>query len=289
MTVNKPCVLDPDDGLKVDRIRIGNYSGLLLAAYNTPAMIEGLRQFFFIGWTADTIVVRSQDREVHCLVIDQDEVIYLKRYHMTGIRPLLRTILSLNKAQKAWCIGRRLLCRGIDTPLPIAILKRHVSSFSSEFVCITRGLSDAVDLYQAVLLVQGKNPTEQKKKKRLVKAVAQFVARLHRHNIYHGDFSADNILVRGNGDVEEIQVYLIDLDAVRTGYWISERRRIKNLEELGRNFLDLRAISMADRVRFLKVYMTDYTRSKDSLCKFFRKVQHRTEKRLAHFGQSFEH
>ena len=88
-------------------------------------------------------------------------------------------------------------------------------------------------------------------------------------------------------DRQDIRVYLIDLDAVRTSYWISERRRVKNLEELGRNFLDLGAISMADRVIFLKVYMAHYPRNKDSLGRFFRKVQHRTEKRLVHCGQSF--
>lgn len=276
-----------DDRTKVDRIRISGYTGSLLSTYNTPAVVETLRRFFTEGWSLDTVVARSEDRDVHSTVIDQDEVVYLKRVYVTGVKPLLRTAVGVNKAQKAWRIGRRLRKKGVDTPLPIALFKRRAPHFSLEFVCVTKGLADAVDLHNAVLQVQGKQPLQQKKKRCLIAAVAKFVARLHGNNVYHGDFSADNILVRGNGHTQEIRVYLIDLDAVRSSCWISERRRVKNLEELGRNFLDLRTISTADRVRFLKVYTAHCARNRDSLRQLFRKVQQRTEERLAHFGQSF--
>jgi hypothetical protein len=286
--LKSPGPLDSDDCMQVNRIRIGGYTGRLLSGYNTPAIVEDLRRLFTEKWSEGTIVARAESREVHCCVIGQDEVVYLKRYYVTGIKPFLRTVLRVNKAQKAWRTGRWLCQKGVDTPLPIALFKCYPFSFSSEFVCITKGLTDAVDLYRAVLQVKGKHPNQQKKKRCLIVAVATFVARLHNYNIYHGDFSADNILVRGNREMQDIRVYLIDLDAVRTGYWISERRRVKNLEELGRNFLDLGTISIADRVRFLKVYMLHYTRNKDSLRQLFRKVQQRTALRLVRFGQSFD-
>ena len=287
MTVTIPGSLDSADHMKVNHISISGYSGRILEAYNTSAMVESLHRLFTEGWSMGIIVARSEDRDVHRCVFDQGEEVYLKRYYVSGIKPFLRTLLRVSKAQKAWRTGRRLRRKEIDTPLPMALFKYRRSYLSSEFVCITKGLPDAVDLYKAVLQVQGEQPSQQKKKRRLIAAAAKFTARLHCHNIYHGDFSADNILVREDMDRQDIRVYLIDLDAVRTSYWISERRRVKNLEELGRNFLDLRAISMADRVMFLKVYMAHYTRNKDSLRQLFRKVQHRTEKRLVHFGQSF--
>lgn len=282
-------MLDSDDFTGVNRIRINGYSGMMLARYSAPEMVEGLRRFFLKKWPAETVVARSDDREVHRCVIGKDMVVYLKRYHVSGIKPLLRTILRLNKAQKAWRIGRRLLLKGIDTPLPIALFKCCSSGGSMEYVCVTKGLPDAIDLYTAVLHVQGRLPSQRERKRDLVSAVARFTAHLHCHHIYHGDFSADNILIRGVADHQEIRPYVIDLDAVRTGYWISERRRVKNLEELGRNFLDLGVISIADRVRFLKEYMRHYTKNKDILPVFFRKVRQRTEKRLAHFDQSFGH
>lgn len=273
--------------MEVNGICISSYSGRLLAAYNTSAMVGGLHRLFTEGWSMDTIVARSEDRDVHCCVFDQGDVVYLKRYYVSGVKPFLRTLLKVHKAQKAWRIGRRLYRKGIDTPLPIAFFKCRTSAFSSEFVLVTKGLPDAVDLRKAVLQVQGDHALQQKKKKRLIAAAAKFVARLHCHGIYHGDFSADNILVREKMDAQEIRVYIIDIDAVRTSYWISERRRVKNLEELGRNFLNLQTISIAERVRFLKVYMAHYTPNKDTLRQLYRKVQERTEKRLVHFGQSF--
>jgi tRNA A-37 threonylcarbamoyl transferase component Bud32 len=287
--LKKPSVLGPNDCIKVDHLRVGSYAGMLLSSYNTPAMVDGLHRFIKADWAADTIVTRNEDREVHCCAINQDEVVYIKRYHIAGIKPLLRTVLRLNKAQKAWRIGRGLYRKGIDTPLPIALFKCWTSCFSLEFVCITKGLPDAVDLHKAVLQVHGNTPSQKKKKRRLIIAVAKFAARLHSNNIYHGDFSADNILVWRNESTGAIRVYLIDLDAVRTSYRISERRRIKNLEELGRNFLNLRTISIADRFSFIKIYMVHYAGSKDGLTTFFRKVKKRTEIRLSYFGQSFDH
>lgn len=287
MTFNNPLAVDENIDMKVTGIHLSGYSGILLVVFNSPKMVDGLGQFFKENWSDDTLVARSKDREVHCYTITGDLSIYLKRYYVEGFKPFLRTALGLNKAQKAWRVGRRLKRRGLDTPLPIALFNRGASRFSSEFVCITKGLSDAIDLHDAVLQVQGKDPSQQRQKHDLIKAAAKFVALLHSHYIYHGDFSADNILVRGIGDAQEIRIYLIDLDAVRTSFWISERRRIKNLEELGRNFLDLRTISISDRVSFLKVYLKYYTRNRDSLHTLFRKARKRTEKRLARYNQSF--
>ncbi|MEN8246678.1 MAG: lipopolysaccharide kinase InaA family protein [Thermodesulfobacteriota bacterium] len=287
MTSKNPVAGDETVDMNVTGIHISGYSGILLVVFNFPEMVEGLGQFFKENWSEGTMVARSKDREVHCYTINRDLVIYLKRYYVEGIKPFLRTALRLNKAQKAWRVGRRLKRMGLDTPLPIALFNHGASRFSSEFVCVTKGLGDAIDLHDAVLQVQGKDPSQQRKKQDLIKAAARFVARLHSHNIYHGDFSADNILVRGIGDAQEIRIYLIDLDAVRTSFLISERRRIKNLEELGRNFLDLRTISIAHRIRFLKVYLKHYTRNRDSLHTLFRKVRKRTEERLAKYNQSF--
>ena len=157
-----PGPLLSDECTKVHRIRIGECTGKLLSGYNTPAIVEDLRRLFTEAQSADTIVARSEDREVRCCVVGQSEVVYLKRYHVTGLEPFLRTVLRVNKAQKAWRIGRWLCRRGINTPLPIALFKCHPFSLSSEFVCITKGLTDAVDLYSAVLQVKGKHPNQQK-------------------------------------------------------------------------------------------------------------------------------
>jgi len=176
---------------------------------------------------------------------------------------------------------------GIDTPLPIALLKHRLSAFSSEHVCITQGIEDAVALRDAAGLQTAPDIPFRAMKKTLIDAVARFVARLHMNGIYHGDFTADNILVRHEDDEENMCVILIDLDAVRSNFRISARRRIKNIDELGRNFLDLRLVSTTDRAMFIKKYLSYYGRDKRSWRQLFKVVQQRTERRLAIHHRSF--
>ena len=121
MTVTIPGSLDSADHMKVKHICISGYSGRILAAYNTSAMVESLHRLFTEGWSMGTIVARSEDRDVHRCVFDPGEVVYLKRYYVSGIKSFLRTLLRVNKAQKAWRTGRRLCRKGIDTPLPMAL------------------------------------------------------------------------------------------------------------------------------------------------------------------------
>ena len=122
---------------------------------------------------------------------------------------------------------------------------------------------------------------------RIIDAVAAFVARLHLNGVYHGDFTADNILVQDDVDGGTVRVFLIDLDAIRSAHRISGRRRIKNIDELGRNFLDLRLISTADRAMFIQKYLAYHGRDKRSWRQLFKKVQQRTEHRLIIHNKRF--
>jgi len=261
-------------------IRIGEYKGILLTQHHTPTVIKGLHRFFNSGWSMEKAVACADDRDVHRHRFDDGAVVYIKRYHVSGIKPCLRSLFNVNKAQKAWRTGRRLRLKGVDTPLPIALLKHRKTFFSYEYLCITKGLTDAVALRDIIHLQSGKEPVRGIRKRSLIGKVAEFVAGLHTHNIYHGDFTADNILLRNSEAGNEMRIYLIDLDAVRTGFRISDRRRVKNLDELGRNFLDLRIISTADRARFLKYYLLHYPCEKRTLKQLFKVVQQRTEHRL---------
>jgi serine/threonine protein kinase len=115
-------------------------------------------------------------------------------------------------------------------------------------------------------------------KRQLIKNVAEFLGKLHLGGIYHGDLTADNIFVERTNT--QFHIYLIDLDSVRSTHWISSRRRIKNLDELGRNFLDLRVISTFDRGYFLKHYLRTYTKEPLTYRQLFACVRQRTQNQL---------
>jgi len=282
---HKPYSITIDE--KVAPIHVAGYRGRMLVRYRTPTLVEGLRAFIADGWPMEKAVARADDREVHQISFGKGEGFYVKRYQVKGFKLFLRTLLCVNKAQKAWRIGRKMRLKGIATPLPMALLKKRHSLFWTEYVCITKGLFDAVALSEAVARVQGRQQYQRERRRRLIADGAEYLADLHIHKIYHSDFTADNILVRESEDGQRFEIFLIDLDAVRTIFRISDRRRDKNLERMGRNFLDLRMISTADRARFLKYYLGYYSCEKRSLRKLFRDILKRTEQRLEDRGLSF--
>ena len=131
------------------------------------------------------------------------------------------------------------------------------------------------------------NRLTRSEKNRFISRAAEFLAHLHLVGVYHGDLTARNILVEQEDDGAVVRFYLIDLDAIRSTSWISGRRRIKNLDELGRNFLNLKIVSTQDRARFLKAYLGIYQKEKKSFKHFFRDVSQRTKRRIAKHGQRF--
>ena len=102
----------------------------------------------------------------------------------------MRTVLLKNKAQKYWRFARKLIIKGIHTPLPVAYLRYRRSFFFSEYIIITEGVRKAIRLDDAVLGITNRE------KKALILSVAKFVGDLHSNGIYHGDFNAGNILVK---------------------------------------------------------------------------------------------
>ena len=205
------------------RVHIAGYGGIMLSAYSSSARVVEIRTFLAQGWAGKNPVASAADRAVYRWRCPHGEVFYVKRYQMKGFNLFLRTLAGVNKAQKAWRIGRKMRRKNIGTPLPIAMLKKWRSLFRTEYLGITQGLTDAVSLDEAVARVQGRQHFRQKR--RLIADVAKYMADLHLHKIYHSDFTVDNVLVRKREEGQGFDINLIDLDAVRTIPWISARRR----------------------------------------------------------------
>ncbi len=307
---------------------------------------------------------KSDDREVYRLKIKIKEgnsknlenpqswsEIYIKRYYTVNWKQRIQTLLHSHKAQKSWKIGKTLIKREIPTPLPIAYLTRKKnplqggaggesplqggvrggSFLSTEHVLVTQGIENGVRLSDYIRRYVQMNPElaherlSLSEKRELIRSVAEFLAHLHTEGIYHGDFTARNILVedmrhstppyppqggiptpcpskegiisswppstslRTDSSKGEslFRIYLVDLDAVRSTRWISDQRRIKNLDEIGRNFLDLRVFSTTDRGRFLQYYLGANPKETRTFKQLFRCVLQRTQKRLRKYGKDF--
>ncbi|GAK54980.1 lipopolysaccharide core biosynthesis protein rfaY [Candidatus Vecturithrix granuli] len=274
-------------------VTLAGYSGYLLEIWNVPDFRVQLQAFLASDRDVHAPLTKYSDRAVYCLKLNSGEV-YIKRYLINNLKPTIQALFQAHKAQKSWRIARILLRKGILTPQPVAFLHCRTSWRSGEYLLITQGVAGGLSLreywqfapekkYLSSYFQEGDNPIALKRA--LIRSVAEFLGKLHLAGAYHGDLTANNILLARCG--EQWRVYLIDLDAVRSTRWISERRRIKNLDELGRNFLDLRLLTTPDRLRFLKYYLNTYTKETRTLRELFYAVLQRTQFRLQKHQQQF--
>jgi hypothetical protein len=207
---------------------------------------------------------------------------YIKYYCINKPKGRLQSLLHCSKPHKAWGFNDFLSTRGIATPELMAHLQKGALLGKREHLIITKGirghsLREAIDFDLPL-----------KQRKDLLRAVAHVLAKLHDVGVYHGDFSAFNIMVE---EAPQMlfgwRVYIIDLEAIRSLHYISLRRQIKNLEELGRNFTNLADVSTRDRLRFLKYYIEGREKRLPSARKFRTKICKRTYKRMRYFGKEF--
>jgi tRNA A-37 threonylcarbamoyl transferase component Bud32 len=278
-----------DDGKNVDRavfVQVAGYHGRMAPTYHSEPFLRQLRSFLSQEKILQKPIKVSKTSEVFQWRYEET-LLYMKRYLCAGMKLFFQTVFQLNKAQKSWRVGRYLLKRGIDTPQPIFYFRRRISTFKSDHILATAGIQNNMSLRDYINRNFQKNRFTQSEKRIFIARVAHFLGRLHLCGVYHGDLTSRNILVEQGNDVSHTRLFLIDLDAIRSTHWISRRRRIKNLDELGRNFLDLKIISTYDRARFLKNYLEIYHREKKSFKYLFREVGQRTTRRLVKHGQRF--
>ncbi len=264
----------------------------ILPQYDVPAFRERLNRFFDVDLKTQAPLTAYPDREVYVLKRQSPdmpgaETIYLKRYVLINAKQIAQALFRTHKSQKAWRIANILLQKGILTPQPVAFFRRRARGVPDEFVLLTEGIPSGLSLRQYVRQWLDAQPKGErvKLKRRLIRGVAEFLASLHLAGVYHGDLTANNIFIELRED--DVRVYLIDLDSVRSTRWISRHRRIKNLDELGRNFLELRLFSTSDRVRFLTCYLARYGKDTETVRGLFYEVWQRTQYRLRKHRQRF--
>jgi tRNA A-37 threonylcarbamoyl transferase component Bud32 len=208
---------------------------------------------------------------------------FVKYYRVRRMKARLQSLLHCSQSHKAWRYSYRLANRGICTPQAVAHLKCGKLLGRQEHLLITRGIPGQTlrDVVQSQPALHARRA--------LLRAMAEFLARLHETGVYHGDFSALNVIVQKDAEsANGWRIHLIDLDAIRSMRYIPLRRQIKNLDELGRNFTSLKEVSIRDRLRFLCCYQMARTKPPHSTQRLKAKVCRRTAHRMQGYGKSFE-
>ncbi|MFQ3324548.1 MAG: hypothetical protein ACI90U_002377 [Pseudomonadales bacterium] len=130
-----------------------------------------------------------------------------------------------SKGKRHWQNATAMLQRGISTPEPIAYFERHTNSGVENNYYLAAFIENAFSARQIFSssnaneeTCQGANTEE------LLKALAQFICRMHNSGILHCDLSAGNILITVTDN--NIQSYLIDIGRARVIDQLSTRQRL---------------------------------------------------------------
>jgi tRNA A-37 threonylcarbamoyl transferase component Bud32 len=172
--------------------------------------------------------------------------IYVKQHHLPDRVTRLRQCLRAPKAKREFDRLVEFARRGVPAPQPLGW--GAAPGWASESLIITRALDDVTPLNR--IFVAG--AIEAKARRNLAEHLGRFVARLHGAGVDHRDLHSGNIVVRQStaGDVE---LFLVDLDAVRLTSPLPHWRSIANLSLFAGGCLP--ATTRTDRLRFLRSYV----------------------------------
>jgi tRNA A-37 threonylcarbamoyl transferase component Bud32 len=150
-----------------------------------------------------------------------------------------------SRAVKSWVAAHGLLVRGIDTPLPLAVLERTCGPLRSEAFLVTRLLPEARELNDYILATD-----LAARKGDFIAALAAQLKNMHDRGIYHADLKSNNILVQETGP--GWRFFLIDLDRTYFLDNLSFSQRANNLAQINASVSS--RMTVRDRLKFFHFY-----------------------------------
>ena len=155
--------------------------------------------------------------------------------------------------ERAWGVGRALDVRGVENPATLALALRRGIGPPRAILLTER--ADGAETLHSDLLARLWPPGVADAPAHEIEQLAEWVRTLHDTGIYHRDLNPGNVLVTrssGEGERDELAFSLIDLDSVVPGRRLTDRRRRRNLVQLG--LVPEGHLHPRDRLRFLRAY-----------------------------------
>jgi tRNA A-37 threonylcarbamoyl transferase component Bud32 len=198
------------------------------------------------------VVKHGPHRTVYHVVLPELDF-YLKHNRLADCRAKLREWLRPSKARSEYEHARTVAARQVPTFEPLALGEPCRGTPARDSFLIARALPETRPLnsFLETTLPQWPLRRRARLRQRLAVALARLLAHMHDAGIAHHDLHPGNLLLRLDGG-DGIELFLIDLHAVRIGGSLSWRARRANLILLNRWFL-LRC-TRTDRLRFWRAY-----------------------------------
>ena len=185
--------------------------------------------------------------------------VYMKQHNALSIGHRLASFFLPSAALRSLAGAVTLLQAGYATARPVAAVEHRNRGVLVKSFYFSEEISGAkaVDNFWRENLVALRGPAGYRTRRAFLQALARLLSSLHRRNIYHNDLKASNILIRNEqASLEQASMEglfsLIDLQGLRRCLYISKRRRVKNLAQLGRTLGQF--LSQSEKLYFLKAY-----------------------------------
>jgi tRNA A-37 threonylcarbamoyl transferase component Bud32 len=229
--------------------------------------------------------VKASSKSVLTVHALKDNVrVCVKGYRFLGIPYALKNLLRRTRALKSWIAANGLMVRGVDTPLPLAVLERRWGPFVRESFYITSWLDAARPLNTYIQTTAGLSARQPRAA--FITACALAIRKLHAGGIYHADLKSNNILVTERGDCSW-GFSFVDLDRVVFRRRLSFQQQANNLAQI--NASVSASMTLRDRLMFFRVY----ARETSWLCerrRYYKKIlQISRTKNTKPYGIEFDH
>ncbi|HEX5022996.1 MAG TPA: lipopolysaccharide kinase InaA family protein [Candidatus Binatia bacterium] len=190
--------------------------------------------------------------------------VYVKQQNVLSFGHRLASLFCASAALRSLSGAATLLQEGYAIARPVAAVeyRRRGVLITSFYVSeeIT-GAKTITDYWREDILAR-KGTEGQVRRRRALRKLAGLFKSLHERRIYHNDLKAANILALDKGPADEEILNLVDLQGARKCYYLSRRRRIKNLAQINRTLGN--HLTAKEKLTFLQEYVGDgiFTRRK---------------------------
>ena len=235
-----------------------------------------------------------KERNTVKLVLDEGHgksTFFLKRHTSPSVKEYLKLLTRFSWPKSAfneWRAIIRFHQIGIPTMIPVAAgVKRNRLRLVRESFILTQEIRNAyrLDHYLSKWLRRPLSKEEIKKKRRLIRQLAQLTRKMHTMGLNHRDYYLCHIFIRNTEEDGDFELFVIDLHRVDIRKKVGNRWIVKDLAALNYSSLKL-PINTTDRIRFFKLYLQkDRLSEKDR--RFLRQILKKTERIARHAGKMY--
>jgi tRNA A-37 threonylcarbamoyl transferase component Bud32 len=182
------------------------------------------------------------------------KTVYVKQHNALSFGRRLGSLFLPSAAVRSLFGAVTLLREGYATAKPLAVVEYRTWGVLTKSLYLSEQVSGAktIDTFWHEDLTVLTGADGYQKRRAFLRALARLLSSLHRRRIYHNDLKASNILILAREAPMENLLSVIDVQGLKQCFYVSKRRRIKNLAQLDRTLG--RLLTNTQKLFFLKAY-----------------------------------